>query len=1238
MNTILKAVMILSIITLGSYVQSHAQVTPTDFKVNETTTSTVSLAWTHDGKNVDKFLIERKPLDANTYTNVGEPKSTDRTFVDRNLSPNTQFQYRIYAVLNGKNGSPTALITGWTLSNAPTLTTPVVVSATQINVAWMSGVTSGQFEIQYANNANFTNATPLPSTSLRNYSLTGLSPNTNYYIRVRVSKQTSPASNNYSDWSVTQAKTQDPTPAIPSGLVITGKAETSIGVSWNAVKEANAYQLRYATDKTFVRGVETIEVNATSTKITNLTSGNTYYIQVRSTATVNNTPYVSGWSDAVSATTDVALPAAPSELQMQVSTDGTQVTLNWKDNSNNETGFDIEWGETGTYGKAASVGSGVTSYLVTGWEACKAFYVRVRAKNAGGTSGWIDTKTTTNIVAPTAPINLSTGTITANSIAISWRDNSTNESEFELQYGENSNFSNPTTQKLGIGTQSSTLNSLKANTTYYFRVRANNCGGSSSWIDSKATTIGPPAQPSIPNINVSVTGTEAKIDWQDFSSNETGFDIEWGESPAYGKSASVGANVTSYTISGLSPCKVVYVHVRSKNSAGNSNWSENKAETNPTTPSKPTGLLASATNTLGEIKLKWDDNSINEEAFELEYDVKVDFSAPQLIKLDAGTTTTVLTGLKQNTVYYVRIRAKNCRGVSDWEITNSKTPGPPTDPSKLVVTFVSSNQINMSWTDNADNETSYEIERSLDKTTFTKVNEISANVTSYSDQGLNASTQYYYRVRAKNTFGASGYSNIIEPKTLAAPVSVPKSPSDLSLTVVSSSQIDLKWVDNSDNEEIFEIERGLNGINFEKIAEVGAGVVVYSDKGLSASTKYGYRVRAKNTAGVSGYSSAKDAVTLPAPVSVPKSPSDLSLTVVSSSQIDLKWVDNSDNEVVFEIERGLDGINFEKIAEVGAGVVAYSDKGLSASTKYGYRVRAKNTAGVSGYSSAKDATTSAAPIVVPKSPNELSLTVVSSGQIDLKWLDNSDNEVVFEIERGLDGVIFSKIGEVGANVTSYSDKGLSASTKYYYRVRAKNTAGISDYSPMKDATTSATTQTTLIAPSNLTVKQAPMALTLSWLDNSQDETGFEVSRSVNNETTWEVIKADVAANTTEFSDKNVRPTFIYYYRVRAFRGGVFSNYSNTFSINGPVITATNVSQNPAQPIAYPNPASDFVYIQSSEEANIEGQLLTATGKVISNFLIEKQAPISLMGLEAGTYFIKVKESTDKVITIKLLKQ
>lgn len=165
-----------------------------------------------------------------------------------------------------------------------------------------------------------------------------------------------------------------------------------------------------------------------------------------------------------------------------------------------------------------------------------------------------------------------------------------------------------------------------------------------------------------------------------------------------------------------------------------------------------------------------------------------------------------------------------------------------------------------------------------------------------------------------------------------------------------------------------------------------------------------------------------------------------------------------------------------------------------------------------------------------------------------------------------------------------------------------------------------------------------MALTLSWLDNSQDETGFEVSRSVNNETSWEVIKADLAANTTEFVDKNVRPTFMYYYRVRGFKGGTFSNYSSVVGANGPVITGTNVLQNLTETLVYPNPASDVVYITPPNGTSAKYQLLTVTGKVVSSSIAEQQTPISLTGLETGTYFLKIHQNDKKVVTIKLFKQ
>ena len=84
----------------------------------------------------------------------------------------------------------------------------------------------------------------------------------------------------------------------------------------------------------------------------------------------------------------------------------------------------------------------------------------------------------------------------------------------------------------------------------------------------------------------------------------------------------------------------------------------------------------------------------------------------------------------------------------------------PIAPSNLRATAVSRGQVNLSWTDNSDNEAGFKIGRSINGVDFKPLPLVSANVTSYRDMTVEGSTKYYYRVRAYNNFGYSARSNV----------------------------------------------------------------------------------------------------------------------------------------------------------------------------------------------------------------------------------------------------------------------------------------------------------------------------------------------------------------------------------------------------------------------------------------------------------------------------------------------
>jgi predicted phage tail protein len=219
-------------------------------------------------------------------------------------------------------------------------------------------------------------------------------------------------------------------------------------------------------------------------------------------------------------------------------------------------------------------------------------------------------------------------------------------------------------------------------------------------------------------------------------------------------------------------------------------------------------------------------------------------------------TTYSNAGLTAGTTYLYRVRATNAGGDSVYSSTTQNTTL-TVAPTGLTASAVSSSQINLTWS-NVAGETGYLIERSPNgSSSWTQIATTAANVTTYSNTGLNPSMTYYYRVRATNAGGNSAYSNSASATTQA---SVPNAPSNLTYTILSNTSVRLNWLDNSTNETGFKIERSTNGTSWSQIATVGANVTTYTNTGLNKSRTYYYRVRAYNAVGNSPYSNT---VTVP---------------------------------------------------------------------------------------------------------------------------------------------------------------------------------------------------------------------------------------------------------------------------------------------------------------------------------------------------------------------------------------
>jgi hypothetical protein len=265
----------------------------------------------------------------------------------------------------------------------------------------------------------------------------------------------------------------------------------------------------------------------------------------------------------------------------------------------------------------------------------------------------------------------------------------------------------------------------------------------------------------------------------------------------------------------------------------------------------------------------------------------------------------------------------------------------PPAATGMTATVVSATQVDLAWDIVQYVQVSgYKIDR-MEETEqkWTTIVTVNSGSNTYSDTGLSAGT-FSYRVSAVNSVGDGATSNV------ATVVTLPR-PTGLTSTAVSGTQINLSWTAPSGSITGYKIERSYDGLVWPTdplVANTGSTSTLYSDQNLLNNTVYYYRVSAINTGQVSSVSSTRT-------WSKPSQPTLLSVTTVSSTQLNLSWtapVSNGGTNIRgYQIERSLNnGVFAIIVTNTESLLTTYSNTGLAVSEFYTYRVSAVNDVGV----------------------------------------------------------------------------------------------------------------------------------------------------------------------------------------------------------------------------------------------------------------------------------------------------
>ncbi len=560
-----------------------------------------------------------------------------------------------------------------------------------------------------------------------------------------------------------------------------------------------------------------------------------------------------------------------------------------------------------------------------------------------------------------------------------------------------------------------------------------------------------------------------------------------------------------------------------------------------------------------------------------------------------GGTSYTVSGLSNGTTYYWRVRASTVLLVGGWSSTYSFTTAsgvtPPAAPTLVSPSNGATDQptsIVMSWNASAG-ASRYWLQVATDQSfTTIVVGDSTIASTSHQVNYLSASTTYYWRVMAINGAGVSAASSVWDFTTASSQISPPSTPSLLSPANGASgepAELTLSWQTASNADHYYlqvATDETFSNIVFSDYTIVGTSENVDS---LVKSTTYYWHVSAVNTGGQSSWSSTWTFAT-GAGITVPEAP-----LLVSPSN----GAENEPDTLTFDWHVSSGAAYYRlQISSAGSFTNLFFDdstltdtlepvSGFNPGATYYWRVSAKNSAGMSSWSSTwyfsarSPGSVPPAPVLLSPLDGATSLPLVDS----LEW-NTSQGARSYRVELSRSSAFDSQLlTDTVVSVTSLSTGPLVSGTTYYWRVNAENNLGSSGWSSVWKFTTSVTQPATpvLLTPANGTI-DLPTTVVFTW---NEVQGAVKYDLQVATASSFDSLAIDDSTiDADSYTGKPLRPGTTYFWRVRAMvADGTWTAFSDPWSF-----TTTATASSPGQVTAavsvdYPT-TSDTVSLKPSD--------------------------------------------------------